>query len=114
MERGLALMVGLLGILKAGCAYVPLDPAYPRQRLSYMIKDAGVRCVLSTQDVVNQMTEVQADQVDVEWLSLDSTDVKATLREQSTQILSCTETGVTASNLVYVIYTSGSTFYRYA
>ena len=40
MERGLEMVVGLLGILKAGGAYVPLDPSYPVQRLAYMLKDS--------------------------------------------------------------------------
>src|SRR5438477_11169043 len=42
VERSLDMIVGLLGILKAGGAYVPLDPGYPRERLEYMVKDAGI------------------------------------------------------------------------
>ena len=47
MERGLEMVVGLLGILKAGGAYVPLDPSYPSQRLREILDDAGPRIVLS-------------------------------------------------------------------
>src|SRR6202030_742867 len=48
LERSLELIVGLLGILKAGRAYLPLDPQYPAQRLAFMLGDAGA-CVLVTQ-----------------------------------------------------------------
>lgn len=47
MERGPDMLVGLLAVLKAGAAYVPLDPDYPRERLAYMLEDSGVRLVLS-------------------------------------------------------------------
>ena len=38
------MLIGLLGILKAGAAYLPLDPHYPRERLAFMLDDAGARC----------------------------------------------------------------------
>ncbi|MGE8408413.1 MAG: amino acid adenylation domain-containing protein, partial [Pseudomonas sp.] len=47
LERSLEMVVGLLAILKAGGAYVPLDPAYPRERLDYMLRDSGVRLLLT-------------------------------------------------------------------
>ena len=43
LERSLDMIVGLLGILKAGAAYVPLDPAYPKERLGFMVEDAQLR-----------------------------------------------------------------------
>ncbi|HYU23837.1 MAG TPA: condensation domain-containing protein, partial [Thermoanaerobaculia bacterium] len=50
MERSAAMVVAILGVLKAGAAYVPLDPAYPRERLDFMIADAGVEIVLTALD----------------------------------------------------------------
>src|SRR5262249_23048175 len=47
VERGLEMMVGLLGVLKAGGAYVPLDPAYPAQRLQFMLEDSGAMVLLT-------------------------------------------------------------------
>ena len=47
VERSAELVVGMLGILKAGAAYVPLDPAYPRERLAWMIADAGAPVLLT-------------------------------------------------------------------
>src|SRR5207245_1234519 len=46
IERGLEMVVGLLGILKAGGAYLPLDPGYPRDRLVYLLEDAAPRVLL--------------------------------------------------------------------
>src|SRR5262249_19205815 len=47
VERSLDMVVGLLGILKAGAAYLPLDPDYPAQRLAFMLEDAGAQLVLA-------------------------------------------------------------------
>src|SRR5215471_4732815 len=47
LERSLELMVGLIGILKAGGAYLPLDPDYPRERLGFMVADAGARLIVT-------------------------------------------------------------------
>ena len=47
VERGVEMVVGLLGILKAGGAYVPLDPAYPVERLRYMLEDSGPVALLT-------------------------------------------------------------------
>ena len=44
VERSPEMVIGLLGILKAGGAYLPLDPNYPRERLAFMLADAGARC----------------------------------------------------------------------
>ena len=47
VERSLEMVVGLLGILKAGAAYVPVDPEYPQDRIAYVLRDAGARVVLT-------------------------------------------------------------------
>src|SRR5207253_5792516 len=49
LERSVELVVGLLGILKAGGAYVPLDPEYPAARLEYMLADAGIKVLVTTE-----------------------------------------------------------------
>ncbi|PCR95715.1 non-ribosomal peptide synthetase [Pseudomonas fluorescens] len=98
VERGLELMVGLLGILKAGGAYVPLDPAYPAERLDYMLKDSAPVAVLvhgATRELLGESTALVID--------LDQDHWKFN-PDDNPQV-----PGLSASNLAYVIYTSGST-----
>jgi amino acid adenylation domain-containing protein len=99
MHRGTEMVVALLGILKAGAAYLPLDPEYPQQRLSYMIEDARPRLLLTQEHLRSLFPENAAAVwcVDSEWqraagLSEDNPGVELEL-----------------DHLAYVIYTSGST-----
>jgi amino acid adenylation domain-containing protein len=98
VERSVATVVGLLGILKAGGAYLPLDAEYPRERLEYMIADAGAT-VLLTQSELRERLPLQ---VSAEVLYLDS----EVLSE-----ISVVEpySSVSSGNLAYLLYTSGST-----
>src|SRR5438067_2244325 len=98
-ERSLEMVVSLLGILKAGGAYVPLDPGYPSERLAGMIKDAGVR-VLVTQERLRSVLPPQ----DCLLVAVDSTwDEIARHDDADLQV------EVRPENLAYVIFTSGST-----
>ncbi|MBD2083582.1 non-ribosomal peptide synthetase [Trichocoleus sp. ST-U3] len=99
MERSLEMVVGLLGILKAGAAYVPLDPFYPPERLAFMLEDAGVPVLLTQQHLVENLPKHNA-----QVLCLD-TDWEIIAQES----LENPSSRVTAENLAYVIYTSGST-----
>src|SRR6185295_12924755 len=60
VERSLEMLVGLLGVLKAGGGYLPLDPGYPSGRLGYMLADAEVRVVLSQEELVARVRELSA------------------------------------------------------
>jgi amino acid adenylation domain-containing protein len=99
LERSLERVVGLLGILKAGGGYVPLDPTYPPERLAFMLADAGVSILLTQPRMVEILPDHRASVV-----CLD-TDWEAVAREEETNPV---RVG-TAANLAYVIYTSGST-----
>lgn len=101
-ERGLEMVVGLLGILKAGGAYVPLDPNYPTERLQYMVEDAQPK-VLLTQETLRSVLPTTSAKIVV----LDLQD--GGLARHSAENLRATELALTSRNLVYVIYTSGST-----
>jgi amino acid adenylation domain-containing protein len=101
-ERSTELVVSLLGVLKAGGAYLPLDPSYPAARLRYMFEDAAPRVLLTTEALLSQWDHVgpqsQADVLCVEQLELSEDEAPAPV-----------SSGVEANHLAYVIYTSGST-----
>ena len=99
VDRSVEMVVGLLGILKAGGEYVPLDPSHPSQRLEYMLRDSGVG-VLLTEEAIGKVLPCQ----DMKVLCLDSQETA--FDQESNENLA--ESPVTA-NLAYVIYTSGST-----
>jgi amino acid adenylation domain-containing protein len=102
LERGLEMVVGVLGVLKAGGAYVPLDPAYPPERLTYMLEDAAPAVVLTQQRLKERLGGISAKLV-----ALD-TDWKA-IEQNATGNLSLRPLGLSSEHLAYVIYTSGST-----
>ncbi|WP_128430369.1 non-ribosomal peptide synthetase [Streptomyces cyaneus] len=95
VERGVDMAVGLLGILKAGAAYVPLDPAFPADRLAYMGQDAGVRLIVTHAATRDRFTATDADLVDL-----------GALADRPSHAPDVT---VAPGDLAYVIYTSGST-----
>ena len=99
VDRSLELPVALLGIMKAGAAYVPLDPALPRERLSYMISESGAGIVLTESTL---SAKFPTDNVFVVCIDTES----ETIALQSTAALTRT---VAPDNLAYVIFTSGST-----
>ena len=99
MERSLDLIIALLGIMKTGCAYVPLDPSYPKERLHFMLKDAQLRIALTQERLAKELFPD-----DITLLNLD-TEWPAIAIEETTD-LACRST---EDNLAYVIYTSGST-----
>lgn len=99
VERSLQMMVALLGIQKSGAAYVPLDPAYPSERVRLTLEDAQVSVVLTQQALLAALPEHQA-----EVFCLD-TDWEKIARQSRSNFSS----GATPKDLVYVIFTSGST-----
>ncbi len=115
-ERSIELVVGLLGILKAGGAYVPLDPAYPTERLRYMLEDAQVAVVLTTEEQRTKNQEQStterkgvlhtppADPGQPTVVDLDA-DWPTIAQQPATNL----DSGVQPENLAYIIYTSGST-----
>ncbi|WP_308583944.1 non-ribosomal peptide synthase/polyketide synthase [uncultured Pseudomonas sp.] len=98
LERSFDMLVGLLAILKAGGAYVPLDADYPEARLAYMLKDSGVKWLLTP----SHLNLPAAN--GVQCLSLEG---------DQAWLQGCAETdpqvAVNGQNLMYVIYTSGTT-----
>ncbi|MEH2617403.1 amino acid adenylation domain-containing protein [Bradyrhizobium sp. AZCC 1620] len=100
LERGISMIVGLLAVLKAGGAYLPLDPAYPAERLRQIVDDAKPGLLIS--DSAGRATFANAP---CKIVDLDtSVSVIAGLATSTPAV-----TGLTSRHLAYIIYTSGST-----
>ncbi|MBK1787885.1 non-ribosomal peptide synthetase [Prauserella cavernicola] len=95
VPRSAGLLCTLLGVLRTGAAYVPLDPDHPGQRLSHILDDAGVRVLLTTGDVRRDLPAVSGEIVELDEIAPAS----GTMASPT----------VTADDPAYVIYTSGST-----
>jgi amino acid adenylation domain-containing protein len=104
LARSLEMVVGLLGILKAGAAWVPLDMDYPPQRLAYMAQDSGVKLVLTHSALLGE-APLQALAPHHTLLALDTLDLEAPSEDDAPPPL----VKVHGEQLAYVIYTSGST-----
>lgn len=98
MERCLEMVIGILGILKAGGACVPMDRSYPTERLTFMMVDAQVPIILTTKNLVDKIPHHGAKIVCLS----DEEIIREQVKENHF-------TTTTPDNLVYVIYTSGST-----
>ena len=104
MERSVEMVVALLATLKAGAAYVPLDPAYPPERIVYLLKDSAP-VVLLTHDA--GMTALAGHSTALPILNLDSDAPQ--WAAQSEYNPDCGGAGPDSRSLAYIIYTSGST-----
>ncbi|MEJ2418786.1 MAG: amino acid adenylation domain-containing protein, partial [Exilibacterium sp.] len=124
VQRSLDMVVGLLGILKAGGTYVPIDPNYPLERLKFIAEDAGLEVVL-TQAYFAQRIEglfsacvsivafcegslVLREKI-VIGKNIENQCQPGTISHLKAENIPVSLTGVTPSSLAYIIYTSGST-----
>lgn len=100
LDRSLAMMVALLGVQKAGAAYLPLDPGFPPERLAFMLADSGAGALITRAEIADrleippgiQVIDLAADAGAIE--DLDAANLATT---------------ISADDTAYVIYTSGST-----
>ena len=100
LERSADMVIGILGILKAGGCYVPIDTNYPLQRINYLINSSNIQHLLTQQSLAS----IDFDNAPLVTLSLDSEWQKL-----EGYPLSAPSTAVTQDNLAYINYTSGST-----
>src|SRR5262249_51811394 len=105
LPRSAELVIGLLGILKAGAAYLPLDPDYPQERLAEMAEDAGVSVVLT----LNALIEAGLLPPRVHRVALDRGEFSAPLSVADGVLVAPRLDDLNPENLAYLIYTSGST-----
>lgn len=101
VERGIDAVAGMLGILKSGRVCVPLDPRYPSRRLSFILQNARLRCVLTQLELV--------DKVDA--LTLQGTELLCFEPEtlQATPLAKGTAPAEQVADIAFILYTSGST-----
>lgn len=99
LERSLEMIVGILGILKAQAAYLPLDPAYPKNNLSFMLQDASSPILLTKKQYGEKFSDFEGEIIflDSDWDTIIKEDNRNPKLKNS------------ASQLAYIIYTSGST-----
>lgn len=97
-DRSIELLVALLGIIKAGAIYLPLDPEYPHDRIEYMLEDSGAKMLLVSK-IYEKRFHSKALELSIEdiWFNLDSFVVDSPILVTN------------GNDLVYVLYTSGST-----
>jgi len=97
VDRSLEAIVAMLGVLTAGAAYVPLDPAYPKERLAFMVEDGGVTVLLTQSHLKDELPAKVPNVVDLNQFDWGAAEEEIELPVVSQQDLS------------YVLYTSGST-----
>ncbi len=118
LERSASLIVAMLGVLKAGGAYLPVDPQLPEERKAYMVQDSGAKLVL-TGSRAGEGQELGVEKLDVEQLLETAVCAQARKAAEQAQLPEQPLGKITAegtvwekakpSNLAYVIYTSGTT-----
>ncbi|MCE7071044.1 amino acid adenylation domain-containing protein [Dyadobacter sp. CY327] len=99
VDRSAEMVIALLAILKSGAAYIPLDPAYPKERIGYMLENSRAKFLITSAQY-NQ--EIAAEQVHTLFL-------EKAWQESETFPSNDPEIALTSSDLAYVLYTSGST-----
>src|SRR5258708_3280408 len=97
-NRSLEMVIALLGILKTGAAYVPLDPSHPEQRLRFLVEDSQVNFVVTSREFAGLFRKREVDIIELDLESLSA-------EEEDTTNPSPT---LAAENRAYLIYTSGS------
>ncbi|MEH2348460.1 MAG: amino acid adenylation domain-containing protein [Nostoc sp.] len=99
VERSFEMIIGVLGILKAGASYVPIDPNYPQERIGFMLQDCGTS-VLLTQSFIKD--KLPLTELKHQVICLDKDPFSSALIDNP-------NLQITPNNLAYIIYTSGST-----
>lgn len=100
VERSPEMLIAILAIIKAGGAYLPLDPSYPQDRLEFVLKDACVSTLLIQENLLDKISNTQAN------IIVFDDNLKAKIAQHPS---SNPPNTITNQNSIYVIYTSGST-----
>lgn len=100
IDRSLDMIASMLGILRSGAAYVPLDFLYPDDRLSYIIEDSGLKLILTQNKLKEKIAHLNKN---VNLISVDNVKSEIEKKENGD------ESKISPENAAYIIYTSGST-----
>lgn len=98
------MVVSMLAVLKAGAAYLPIDPEYPAERINYIVNDAKPVCIITHSSVSSKLVIEN----DMKKIVLDEEETKLALHTYSRMNIAC-KNDVSLLNPAYTIYTSGST-----
>ena len=115
LERSFEMVIALMAVLKAGGAYLPLDPDYPQDRLAYMLEDSKADILVTRKEISDRLSLVHnhapAHDAPAHIVSLEDTRLHAALDRMATHAITQDErnTPLKPDHLAYVIYTSGST-----
>jgi len=107
MERGFALIVGMLGVLKAGGVYLPLDPAYPYESLRYMLTSSRVRVILTQTALKRVYSTLPETDTSTALIIVDHEATRALIERQSEMDIPRETLGLSPGNLAYISYTYG-------
>ncbi|MCU0287155.1 MAG: amino acid adenylation domain-containing protein, partial [Acidobacteria bacterium] len=104
IERSVEMIIGILGILKSGGAYLPIDPEYPQERINYMLKDSGSRLLVTTNDLESEeVRSWEGEKVILEFILHHSNSLSHQHSALFNQVIQH------SNHLAYIIYTSGTT-----
>ena len=103
LDRSELMLIGILAVLKAGGAYIPIDPEYPDERINYILKDTKPIAVIANAIYTDRLKEIG---LEAQLLMLDSETVSEKLKKEANSNIEC---NANSKNLAYVIYTSGTT-----
>jgi non-ribosomal peptide synthetase-like protein len=102
LSRTPEMYIAMLGILKTGAAYIPIDPKYPAERVHFILSDCKAKVLISTSGNINKLTGISC-------LCIPLDKIQNRLDIQSSLNLSFSETRVKSGDIAYAIYTSGTT-----
>lgn len=105
LDRSLDMVVAILAVLKAGGAYIPIDPNYPRARINFVINDTNSRVVITQKHLLGHLSAID------NFAKIHAIVIDDEILQRDLQNISCDnlEPTSTATDLAYIIYTSGTT-----
>lgn len=104
-HRSIDMIISILAVLKAGAAFVPLDPDLPADRIHYICNDADIQCFISTTQLAESLSPKNSDHI----VCIDDNGFSRELNRYSTANIQPAQIELNPRHLAYVLYTSGST-----